>query len=140
LDGIAYSLAVAVGYATALNLYFATGAGDVEPAAAALRIAENTLIQAAIGVVMGLALAELARPSVPIYFVPLSLLIASALAGFNIVIRGGAIVGGVGEGSDANNAVFGLGVAVVLLVFLYGSMSFLINSADERDQLRRRVE
>lgn len=140
LDGVAYSLAAAVGYATALNLYYATGAGGADPAAAALRITENTLTQTAIAVIMGLALAELARPRTPIYFAPLSLLLASVLAGFAIVIRGGAVVGGVGEGSDANNAIFGLGVAVVFMFFLYGSLSFLINNADERDQLQGRVE
>jgi RsiW-degrading membrane proteinase PrsW (M82 family) len=140
LDGVAYSLAAAVGYATAVNLYYASGAGSAEPAAAALRIAENTLFQAAVGAIMGLALAELARPKPAIYFTPLSLLLAAALAGAAIVVRGGAIVGGVSEGSDANNAVFGLGVAVVFLVFLYSSLSFLIRSADERDQLRGRAE
>lgn len=140
LDGVAYSLAVAVGYATALNVYYASGAGNAFPAAAALRITENTLTQAAVGVIMGLALAELARPRTPVYVAPLSLLLASALAGFAIVVRGGAVVGGVGEGSDANNAIFGLGVAVVFLIFLYSSMSFLINSADERDRLQGRTE
>ncbi|MCC7207569.1 MAG: PrsW family intramembrane metalloprotease [Anaerolineae bacterium] len=140
LDGVAYSLAVAVGYATAINLYYASGVGNAEPTAAALRIAENTLTQVAVSVIMGLALAELARPNAPIYFAPLSMLLAAALAGFAIVIRGGAVVGGLSEGSDANNAIFGLGVGVVFLVFLFASMAFLIDSADERDRLQGRAE
>jgi hypothetical protein len=139
LDGVAYAMATAIGYATALNLFFALS-GDVDPVSAALRIAEITLAQVTVSTIMGLALSELAMPGVPVYFVPLSLIIAAGLAGLAIVFRGGLVVGGIGIGATGNNAIFGLGQAVFLVVALYTSMSFLINSADERDRLRGRAE
>jgi hypothetical protein len=139
LDGVAYAMATAVGYATALNLNLVTGS-DLDPISVALRVAETTLAQVAISTIMGLCLSELTQPTVPVFIVPGGLILASALAGLAIVLRGGLIVGGVGVGSTGNNAILGLGMAIFLIVFLFSSMGFLIHSADERDLLRRRPE
>jgi RsiW-degrading membrane proteinase PrsW (M82 family) len=139
LDGVAYAMATAVGYATALNLNLVTGS-DLDPVSVALRVCETTLAQVAIGTIMGFCLSELTQPTVPIFIVPGGLILASVLAGFSIVLRGGLIVSGVSSSSTGNNAIMGLGMAIFLVVALFSSMGFLIHNADERDLLRRRPE
>lgn len=142
-DGVAYALAVGVGYATAQNLIFALSGeavNSISPAAAALRITEMTVAQVSISAIMGFFLYEMAQPTVPIFLPPLGLLIASALNGLTIVIRGGLVVGGVSVGGTANNALYGLGMAIFIVLLMYSSVSFLVRSADERERLKRSVQ
>lgn len=139
LDGVAYAMATAVGYATVLNINIALN-NSLTPDAAALRITENTLAQVAVSTIMGYCIYALSQPDVSILLVPAGLILASVLAGFSVVFRGGLIISGIGTTSSGNNAVFGLGQVVFLIVFVYSTMNFLILNADERDRLRRRPE
>ncbi len=52
-DGIVYGMASGLGFAAVLNLAFVLQAGGVLPLAAAIRAADNTLIQGALGAVSG---------------------------------------------------------------------------------------
>ena len=144
-DGIAYAMAAGIGYATVLNLNYAfTTLAD--PASSALRIAEFTLTQVSISLIIGYFLAELSLSDEAIVFgLPGSLLLAAFLTGLTITVRGGLIVGnpldsrGVPSGTG-NNAFQGLGAAIFLVVVLFSSFYFLINNADERTRLRSRPE
>ncbi len=139
-DGIAYALAAAVGYATALNINFVLDTNAM-PQVYALRIAEITLAQYATSIIMGYFLAELRlNRHAAIWGLPGGLILASLVASLGIVLRGGLVAGGFGATSTGNNAFQGLGAAVVLVVFLYSSIYFLMNTADERARLRSRTE
>ncbi len=139
-DGIAYAMASAIGYATALNLNYAfTTIAD--PASSALRIVEFTLPQVAISTIMGYFLAELKiSRDAGIFWLPGGLLLASVLAGISIAFRGGLVVGSISTTSNASNPLQGLGIAVFLVIGLFASFYFLINNADERAHLRGRPE
>ena len=140
IDGIAYAMAAAVGYATAMNLNAALGV-SLDPSALALRVTETTLVQVAIGTIMGYMLASFTlSESVSVFGLPAGLLLSALLMGLAVTVRGGLVVGGVSPTSNANSAVQGLGVAVALVLILFVSLNFLINNADERAALRNRSE
>lgn len=139
-DGIAYMMAAAIGYATVVNVDFVLN-NSANPSVYALRIAEFTLTHFATSTIMGYFLAELKLTrGTTIFWLPGGLVLASLLASLSVVLRGGLIVGGIGPSSTGNTAFQGLGAAVFLVIFLFASIYFLINNADERAQLRGRLD
>jgi RsiW-degrading membrane proteinase PrsW (M82 family) len=140
-DGIAYAMAAGIGYATVLNLNY-TFTTLADPASSALRIAEFTLAQVAIGLIMGYLLAELnLSQDTTVFSLPAGLLLAAFLTGLTITVRGGLVVSNPIDGkgnpsSTGNSAVQGLGAAIFLVVLLFSAFYFLINNADERARLR----
>jgi RsiW-degrading membrane proteinase PrsW (M82 family) len=139
-DGVAYAMAAGIGYATVLNLnYVFSNAAD--PSGVALRVAEYTLSQLAISVIMGYYLAESKlNRNTSLLWLPAALMFGALLTGLFVAVRGGLIVGSVSTASTASNGIQGLGAAVILVVVLFYSFYFLINNADERTQLRSRPE
>lgn len=135
LDAVAYSIAAAIGFATALNIHFALN-NTLNLASAALRMTEITLAQVAISPILGFVLYELRKPNVFVLTPVLGVLIAALFNALSIVIRAGLIVSGVSRTSTANNAIYGLGMALFLIVVLFSALSFLVRAADEREALR----
>lgn len=131
VDGVAYSLAAASGYALVLNLNGVLNEA-ADPAAVALRVAGVALSQMGIGTIMGYWLAELklSRPS-PVWL-PLGLSGAALLHGLFITVRGGVIVGGIGATATGSSPIAGLGLAAFIVLALFAGVSFLIRNADER--------
>ncbi|PJF31842.1 MAG: hypothetical protein CUN51_02555 [Candidatus Thermofonsia Clade 1 bacterium] len=135
LDAVAYAMAAAIGFATALNIHFALN-NTLNLASAALRMTEITLAQVAISPILGFVLYELRKPNVFVLTPVLGVLIAALFNALSIVIRAGLIVAGVSRTSTANNAIYGLGMALFLIVVLFSALSFLVRAADEREALR----
>jgi hypothetical protein len=135
LDAVAYAMAAAVGFATALNVHFAL-TNTLSLASAALRMTEIALAQIAISPIIGFVLYELRKPTVFVLTPLLGVLIAALFNALSIVIRAGLIVSGISRTSTANNAIYGLGMAVFLVVVLFSALSFLVRAADEREALR----
>jgi hypothetical protein len=139
-DGIAYAMAASIGYTTVLNLNFALGV-SAAPLMNALHVAETTLVQLAVGTIVGYFLAELKLTrNTGMFWLPGGLLLAALLTALAIVFRGGLVVGGISTTATASNALQGIGVAVFMVIALFSSIYFLINNADERAQLRSRPE
>ncbi|MDW8299705.1 MAG: PrsW family glutamic-type intramembrane protease [Anaerolineae bacterium] len=135
LDAVAYAMAAAVGFATALNIHFALN-NTLNLASAALRMTEIALAQIAISPILGFVLYELRKPNVFILTPMLGVLVAALFNALSIVIRAGLIVSNVSRTSTANNAIYGLGMALFLVVVLFSALSFLVRAADEREALR----
>lgn len=131
LDGIAYALAVSVGFAMVYNLRAAL-LTDATLSATALRVASITFSHLAIGVIMGFFLAELKIGRAPVFWLPAGLGIAALLSGLYYGFRGVAIVSGLstlGTGAAPLRGLF-LGLGLVMVMFV--SMAFIIESADAR--------
>ncbi|HRE48914.1 MAG TPA: PrsW family glutamic-type intramembrane protease [Aggregatilineales bacterium] len=139
LDGIAYAMATALGYATVIAIDFVLR-NDLTPDGYALRITEIVLPHVAISTILGYCLVALRRETGSIFLVPLGLIAAAFFAGLAVVMRGGLIVGGVSTAATGNNAPFGLAMAIFIVVLLYSVMNFLIRSADNRESHRARPE
>jgi hypothetical protein len=138
-DGIAYAMAAGIGHAVMLNLNFALSA-DIMPEVVALRIAEVTLSQVALSTIMGYFLSELKIGQPTAYELPAGLLLAAFLNGLSVALRSSLVVSGVAPGATASEPLRGLGMAIFLVVALFSSLSFLINNADERAEMRSRTE
>jgi RsiW-degrading membrane proteinase PrsW (M82 family) len=131
LDGIAYALAVSLGFATVYNVRFALFA-DASLPATALRVASFTFSHLAIGLIIGFALAELRIGHPPVFWLPMNLLLASFVSGLFYAFRNLAIVSGLGVGSTASAPIRGLILALGLVTIMFFIMAFLIESADAR--------
>ena len=130
-DAIAYSLAAAVGYATVLNTNFVLNQVS-DPAAVATRVAGTTLSQMAIGLLVGLALAELRLGHPAIVVLPLSTGVAALLHGVFVVARSALVVGAFNERASGNAPAGGIIIGVVFVMLLFGLVGFLVRTADVR--------
>ncbi len=133
LDGIAYSIPAALGYATVINLHFVLNE-DPTLSAAVIRIITNVYMHISIGAIVGYFLAELAIGGAPAFWLPMGLVIAAFLSGIYIAFRRIATVSGLSS-RDVGGALAIAGFTIVVL----GALSFLIESADARMASRARV-
>jgi RsiW-degrading membrane proteinase PrsW (M82 family) len=131
LDGVAYALAVSVGFAVIYNMRFALYT-DATLTATALRVCSITYSHMAVGLVMGYYLAELRIGRPPVFWLPMGLLLAAFLSGLYYAFRGIAIVGGLNVGATASSPIRGLGLALGLVIVVFISLAFIIESADAR--------
>jgi RsiW-degrading membrane proteinase PrsW (M82 family) len=130
-DGIAYALAVSVGFASVYNFRAALTA-DATVVATALRVVSITFSQTGIGIIMGFFLAELWIGRTPVFWLPSGLGIAALLSGFYYGFRGIAIVGSLSVVGAGSAPVRGLALAFGLVVVTFLSVAFVIDSADAR--------
>ncbi|RPJ01042.1 MAG: hypothetical protein EHM39_03895 [Chloroflexi bacterium] len=131
LDGVAYGLAVALGYALALNLRFALFS-DATLLATALRVASITFSQLSLGVVLGFFLGELAIGRTPVFWIPTGLMLAALLSGLYYAFRGIAIIGGLSVEGTGASPIRGLLLAFGLVAVIFVSFAFIIANADAR--------
>lgn len=134
MDGIAYSVAASVGYATVLN-FSVVLEREATVTADALRIAINFITQVSFGMVVGYFMAELALRDRPMIFLGMGLFAGALLHGLYIAFR--AIASGSGFSvSNVNGLLVGLLFAVLVML----SINFLIRTFDAREaaQAQRR--
>ncbi len=130
-DGIAYGLAVSLGFATVYNLRFAL-LTEATLSATALRVASNTYPHLAAGAVLGFFLAELIVGRVPIFWLPFGLLFTAWLSGVHYGFRAIAIVGGLSTASAGSSPIRGFFLALGMVAAVYLSTAFIIANADAR--------
>ncbi|MBI5931611.1 MAG: PrsW family intramembrane metalloprotease [Chloroflexi bacterium] len=126
LDGIAYSTAAALGFATVLNLRLVLY-DELTLSSAAINILTNVYIHIAIAAVMGYFLGELAIGNPSAMWLPIGLFVAAMLSGIHFAFRGIAIASGLGS-----RAIGGLFLVIGLTAAILGVLSFIIESADAR--------
>jgi RsiW-degrading membrane proteinase PrsW (M82 family) len=131
LDGVAYALAVSMGYAVTLNVRAALSS-DATLLATALRVASITFSHLGIGVVMGFFLAELVVGRTTVFWIPTGLSLAALLSGVYYGFRGIAIVGGLSVAGTGAAPIRGLALAFGLVTVLFTSFAFIIANADAR--------
>jgi len=88
IDGIIYTTAAAVGYATMLNINFVVASGGVDLGAGSIRIVLTTLAQASFAGISGYFLGRMKFEKRPLYWMPLGLTIAAALNSLFYFLRG----------------------------------------------------
>ncbi|HLA44656.1 MAG TPA: hypothetical protein VJZ27_14525, partial [Aggregatilineales bacterium] len=127
MDGIAYSVAASVGYATVLNIQVVL---QEEPTVSVLtiRIAINFITQIGFGVIMGYFMSEMAVvPNRSPWYLASGLFIAALINGLFIGFRGIAVSSGFNVRS-----LNGLILAIFFALFVMLTINFLIESADQR--------
>jgi len=127
MDGIAYSFAAAMGYATVVNLHLVFG-NEATVTANAIRIGINFISQIGFGVVMGFFIAEAALFRRPALFLASGLFVGALLNGLYIAFR--AIASGSGFNVQlVSSLVLVVGFAGLMII----AINFLIETAENRD-------
>ncbi len=134
-DGVAYGVAVALGFAALLNLRFFIDGGPAPLGAAAARVAGVTLAQVAFGAVLGyfLSAARFARQEPPVWWFTLGLAVTALLNGVYTALRGGLIVGAFGIGATANTPLLALMLSAALSLGAFAVLGFLGRQAEIRE-------
>lgn len=134
LDGIAYSVPAALGYALILNVQYIINE-DPLLTSAIFRVIINVYLHIAAGAIMGYFLAELAiNPNGPFYWFPMGLGLSAFLGSLYFVFRRVSISSGLSS-RPLGGVLLGIAFAVLLL----GILSFIIENAEERAAARQGV-
>ncbi len=134
VDGVAYAVPAALGYATVMSLQFVFSTELPTVDATAVRILTNTFVYLAMGVIMGYFLSEMALGEVQAFWLPLGLVITSLLNAVFVAFRRIALVSGLGS-REIGPFFLTLGFATAVLL----SVSFLMENAAERAAAKRGV-
>lgn len=126
MDGIAYSLAAALGYATVINLHVVFE-NEATVTASAIRIAVNFIAQIGFGVIMGYFMAELALGRRSGIFLTAGLFVGALINGLYISFR--AIASGSGFNVRLiSSFILVIGFALAVMI----AINFLIETAENR--------
>ncbi|MBN1562491.1 MAG: PrsW family intramembrane metalloprotease, partial [Anaerolineae bacterium] len=131
LDGVAYAMAIALGFATVLNLRFAL-LTEASLLATALRVASYTFSHLALGVVLGFFLSELVIGKVPYFWMPVGLGVASLLSGLYYAFHIVAIVGGLSQVGTGARPIRGVALGFGFVAVIFIAFAFIIDNADRR--------
>lgn len=134
LDGIAYSVPAALGYALIMNVQYILNE-DPLLTSAIFRVVINVYLHIAAGAVMGYFLAELAiNPNGPFYWFPMGLSLSAFLGSLYFVFRRVSISSGLGS-----RPLGGILLSIAFAILILGILSFIIENAEERAAARQGV-
>lgn len=131
LDGIAYTMTIAVAFAVVLNIRFAL-IDEPTLSASAIRMLTNYYLNIMVAVIVGYFLGEMAIGTPAFYRFPASIVAASFVYGLYTAFRGIAVRSGLNVGATSNRAIGPYFLAIGFSLFIIWLISFLIESADER--------
>ena len=127
-DGVVYATAAGIGYATLLNIVFVVSSGGVALGSGSVRIVLTTLAHASFAGVIGYFLGRQKFEKRPHYWMPLGLLVASAINGLFFLFRGMISTGGISGAGGTANTWLGLLLAVVLTGIVTAAISQAIHN------------
>lgn len=133
LDGVAYGLASAVGYATVLNLHYWLST-NAPPSAVATRVFDTVAVQFAGSILVGFALAEVrfGRPTPLIQTIMLAA--AATVAGVVIPVRAGLINATLVLGVSATSPIRGLALSAVVIAAVSLAIGFFTENAERQER------
>ena len=142
LDAVAYGAASAVGYATVLNLHFVL-TSNPPPDSSAMRIFSTVAFQVVASMVVSYGLAEVRFSQPSPFLLAATIALAAFITGVAIPIRAGLVNASLSLDVNANNPLLnisatkplqGLAFSLVLLIVPSLMLSFLFNSAEQRER------
>lgn len=139
LDGVAYAMATAIGYATVFNLRYILFE-DPLLSAAIIRILATLFTHVLVGVWIGYFLGEFAIGRPPIFWMPLGLGVSSFLFGIYMAFRSISVKSGFNVEATGDRPIGPYLLATGLTAVSIAIVFFLIESADERMANRAGVE
>lgn len=124
VDGIVYTTAAALGYATVVNINYVVQSGGVDLVSGILRIAETALAMAAFGGLLGFFLGRCKFEDEPLWWMPAGLVLVAVLDGLFTYFRGEITTTSVAAGGY--NPWPGLILGAVLSLVTFGVLFYLI--------------
>jgi protease PrsW len=125
IDGIIYTTAAAIGYATVLNINFVISSGGVGLGSGAIRITLTTLAHASFAGLVGYFLGRMKFEKRPLWWMPSGLLLAAALNSLFVYLRGTLSQGSL-SGSQA-------WAGLLLAALLAAGVTWLLSRAIHHD-------
>lgn len=129
-DGIVYSTAAGLGFATILNIAYVITSGGIDLGSGAVRIVLTALAQASISGVTGYFLSKEKLDGAPVWWIPLGVSIAAVLNGLFFTLYGALTRVKISAAGATFNPWLGLALAVVLT----GAVTSLITYMIQKDQ------
>jgi protease PrsW len=114
-DGIVYTTAAALGFATVLNLDYVVSRGGVDLGVGAMRVAIMALAHASIAGIMGYCIGQAKFEHKPLWYVPGAVALAAVLNGLFFWLQDAVTINGLAF-TPANGLIAAVAFAVVLLV------------------------
>lgn len=140
VDAIAYSIAVAMGYALMLNLQYAADNLATPPDVVVVRIFTTTALHLATSAIVSYGVVETWLSNASIFLLPFTLFVATVVSGAAVPLRSGLVNSGLSLEGGLTRPLFGLGFALVLLIVPLVIVAFLYRAADRRESDKIRQE
>lgn len=134
LDGPAYAIACAVGYATAQNLHLISTSPTMQTDALAVRVLGNFAVQFASSIIVGYGMAEVWLGKPNYLFLAGAMATASFLNGLAIPLRAGLGNSIFALGLTAPRTLLSLGFSVLVYTVSLLIIAFLVSSTERRTQ------
>ncbi len=126
IDGIVYTTAAALGYATMVNIQYVIESGGVDLVSGTLRIAVTALALASFGGLLGYFLGRCKFEDEPAWWMPLGLALAAVLDGLFSYFRGEITTTAVGLQGGGYNPWPGLILGAAVAGVTFGALYYLI--------------
>jgi RsiW-degrading membrane proteinase PrsW (M82 family) len=133
LDGVAYGVACAIGYATVVNLDYAISSA-ASPDVVALRVFSTMALHTATALILGFGFAELCFGYPSVFLMTLLVGLCALVTGIFLPVRAGLVNAPFVLGVGSTRPFFGLGFSVVLLVSVLFTFSFLFAQAERQSR------
>jgi len=130
IDGIVYSTAAGLGYATMLNVHYVIASGGVNLQAGVIRIAVTALAQASFAGLTGYFLGRAKFEDEPVWWLAGGLALASVLNGLFTYLRGELTTTGLKLAGGGFNPWPGLILAAIVALATFGALFYLIRRAN----------
>ncbi len=125
-DGIIYTTAAGLGYATVLNIQFVVANGGVNLGAGIITMAVVALAQASFSGITGYFLGRAKFMKDPFWWMPLGLTLAATANGLFNWLRGLVVRQGISTAGNTGNPWLGLILAALVAVVIMGLLVWLI--------------
>jgi hypothetical protein len=133
LDGVAYSAACSVGYASILNLNFLLTT-NTDPSTMALHIFDNMALHTAASIIVGYGLSLLRFDKPAPFLMPFTVALSALIHGVVIPLRTGLSNAGFSLEGSFPAPIFSLGLSAILLIGVISVMSVLFARADRQEE------
>lgn len=136
-DGIAYSIAAGIGYATVLNIHFITLYSSAPSDIVAQQVFTNYALLIVTSIIMGYGLAEVRFSNPNPAFLSFVIIVAISINGIAIPIRAGLVNASFSLAGSAPRTFLGIGFSAVLFIVISIIIMFLLRNAERRNEEAR---
>lgn len=126
VDGVIYAIAAGLGMATVYNFQYVVASGGVDLDIGSIRMVVNALAYASFSGVLGYFIGQMRFEKVPIYYMPMGLLIAAIFNGLFFFLLERTFSGGLNY-NPWSDLIFAAAIAIIILALVF----WLIERANE---------
>jgi RsiW-degrading membrane proteinase PrsW (M82 family) len=131
VDGVVYTTAAALGYATMINVQYVVESGGLDLVSGIIRITVTAMALASFGGITGYFLGRCRFEDVPLWWMPVGLTLAATLDGLFTYFRGEITTTAIGLKGGGYNPWPGLLLGAVVASVTFGLLLFLVQRLED---------